>query len=102
MNSFFLFLVLVSCQLILLFLDFLIFLCNQRSLASYMKKHARSNAKTEDLWAALEAGSGEPVTKLMNSWTKQQGYPVISVKLKDQRLVFEQVSCDLSLSPIFS
>ncbi|EXB57658.1 Puromycin-sensitive aminopeptidase [Morus notabilis] len=62
----------------------------QRSLASYIKKHAYSNAKTEDLWDALEEGSGEPVNRLMNSWTKQQGYPVVSVKVKDQKLEFEQ------------
>ncbi|XP_040997347.1 aminopeptidase M1-like [Juglans microcarpa x Juglans regia] len=62
----------------------------QRSLAAYIKKYAGSNAKTQDLWAALEEGSGEPVNKLMNSWTKQKGYPVVSVKFKDQNLVFEQ------------
>ncbi|XP_021819428.1 aminopeptidase M1-like isoform X2 [Prunus avium] len=64
--------------------------CFQRSLAAYIKKHASSNAKTEDLWAALQEGSGEPVNKLMNSWTQQKGYPVISVKVKDQKLEFEQ------------
>ena len=80
---------------------FLICVCNQRSLASYIKKYACSNAKTEDLWAALEEGSGEPVNKLMNSWTKQKGYPVVSVEIKDQTLVFEQVSCVCSLSAIF-
>lgn len=62
----------------------------QRSLASYIKKYSYSNAKTDDLWAALEEGSGEPVNKLMNSWTRQKGYPVVSVKLKDQKLKFEQ------------
>ncbi|KAK7816441.1 aminopeptidase m1 [Quercus suber] len=60
------------------------------SLASYIKKFACSNAKTEDLWAALEEGSSEPVNQLMNSWTKQKGYPIVSVKVKDQKLVFEQ------------
>ncbi|KAF3951487.1 hypothetical protein CMV_022863 [Castanea mollissima] len=64
--------------------------CFQRSLASYIKKFACSNAKTEDLWAALEEGSSEPVNKLMNSWTKQKGFPVVSVRVKDQKLVFEQ------------
>ncbi|XP_056167082.1 aminopeptidase M1-like isoform X7 [Syzygium oleosum] len=64
--------------------------CFQRSLASYIKRHACANAKTEDLWAALEEGSGEPVNKLMNSWTKQKGYPVVSIKLKDDKLEFEQ------------
>lgn len=81
---------------------FLICLCNQRSLASYIKKYACSNAKTEDLWAVLEEGSGEPVKKLMNSWTKQKGYPIISIKVKDKKLLFEQVSCVLSLSPILN
>ncbi|KAI6679921.1 hypothetical protein NL676_033802 [Syzygium grande] len=64
--------------------------CFQKSLASYIKRHACSNAKTEDLWSALEEGSGEPVNKLMNSWTKQKGYPVVSIKIKDDKLEFEQ------------
>lgn len=68
------------------------YLYNQRSLASYIQKYACSNAKTEDLWAALEEGSGEPVNKLMNSWTKQKGYPVISVKVKEEKLELEQVA----------
>ncbi|XP_059454322.1 aminopeptidase M1-like isoform X3 [Corylus avellana] len=66
--------------------------CFQRSLASYIEKYACSNAKTEDLWAILEEGSGEPVKKLMNLWTKQKGYPVVSVKVKENKLVFEQQS----------
>lgn len=64
--------------------------CFQRSLASYIKRYACSNAKTEDLWAALEEGSGEPVNKLMDSWTKQKGYPVVSVRVNNQKLEFEQ------------
>ncbi|CAA0838041.1 Aminopeptidase M1 [Striga hermonthica] len=70
--------------------------CFQRSLASYIKRYACSNAKTEDLWSVLEEGSGEPVSKLMDSWTKQKGYPVVSVKIKDQKLEFEQTQFLLS------
>ncbi|ERN06883.1 hypothetical protein AMTR_s00005p00250950 [Amborella trichopoda] len=62
----------------------------QRSLASYIKRHAYKNAKTEDLWAVLSEESGEPVNMLMDSWTKQKGYPVIYAKLEDHRLEFEQ------------
>ncbi|KAI3931360.1 hypothetical protein MKX01_040277, partial [Papaver californicum] len=62
----------------------------QRLLGSYIKKFACSNARTEDLWVALEEGSGEPMNMLMNSWKKQIGYPVISVKLKDNKLEFDQ------------
>ncbi|KAF8401040.1 hypothetical protein HHK36_014343 [Tetracentron sinense] len=66
-----------------------------RSLASYIKRYACSNAKTEDLWAVLEEESGEPVTMLMNSWTQQKGYPVVFVKAKDRNLEFEQMSFNM-------
>ncbi|XP_020097270.1 aminopeptidase M1-B-like isoform X1 [Ananas comosus] len=62
----------------------------QQALALYIKKNAYSNAKTEDLWAVLEEESGEPVKDLMNSWTKQQGYPVIYANLKKHELELEQ------------
>ncbi|URE48053.1 Puromycin-sensitive [Musa troglodytarum] len=64
--------------------------CFQRSLASYIKKFACSNAKTEDLWAVLEEESGEPVKMLMNSWTKQKGYPVVYAKVNNANLQLEQ------------
>lgn len=60
-------------------------------MASYIRRHACSNARTEDLWAVLGEESGEPVNMLMNSWTKQKGYPVVYVNIKDKKLEFEQV-----------
>ncbi|EPS58346.1 hypothetical protein M569_16469, partial [Genlisea aurea] len=63
----------------------------QKALASYIKRYACSNAKTEDLWSVLEEVSGEPVNEIMFSWTKQKGYPVVSVKAEeDDHLIFEQ------------
>ncbi|CAL5006547.1 unnamed protein product [Urochloa decumbens] len=62
----------------------------QKALASYIKKYAYSNAKTEDLWAVLEEESGEPVKDLMTTWTKQQGYPVIYAKINGDDLELEQ------------
>lgn len=45
----------------------------------YLKKHAYGNTQTGDLWAALGAASGKPVEKVMDIWTKNVGYPVVSV-----------------------
>ena len=84
----------IYCQFPQCLHNFLLYLYGfgkQKSLAAYVKRHAYSNAKTEDLWTALEEGSGEPVNKLMSSWTKQMGYPVVSAKLKDGKLELEQV-----------
>lgn len=62
----------------------------QKSLSSYMKKYACKNARTEDLWSVLSDESGVEVNKLMDTWTKQTGYPVIYVKSEDNTLEFEQ------------
>ena len=48
-------------------------------LRAYIAEHQYANARTEHLWQALEAASGEPVTRIMNSWTQQMGYPVVDV-----------------------
>uniref|UniRef100_A0A1I8IMR1 Aminopeptidase n=1 Tax=Macrostomum lignano TaxID=282301 RepID=A0A1I8IMR1_9PLAT len=41
-----------------------------------------ANASTENLWEALADASGQPVQFVMEGWTKQMGYPVISVASK--------------------
>jgi aminopeptidase N len=46
---------------------------------AYMKKHAYGNAKTEDLWAALEAASEAPVVGIARDFTTQGGVPMIVV-----------------------
>ena len=33
----------------------------------------------EDLWEHLEKGSKKPVKSVMDTWTKQMGYPVLMV-----------------------
>lgn len=45
----------------------------------YLTRHQYSNTFTEDLWAALGEASSKPVGSIMTGWTKQMGYPVITV-----------------------
>lgn len=45
----------------------------------YLKKHAYGNTQTTDLWAALSDASGKDVEKTMQIWTRNVGYPVITV-----------------------
>lgn len=52
----------------------------RRGLALYLRRFAYSNARTEDLWNALEEVSGKPVKAIMNSYTKQPGYPILDVE----------------------
>jgi puromycin-sensitive aminopeptidase len=50
----------------------------------YLKTHAYSNTDTPDLWAALEAESGEPVAEIMDTWIYQGGYPRVTVSASDR------------------
>ena len=52
----------------------------RKGLNRYLSSHMYDNARTEDLWSALETESGRPVTAIMNSWVKQMGYPVLQVE----------------------
>jgi len=46
----------------------------------YLDRFAYSNATTEDLACAWEEASKKPVREIMKSWTKQPGYPLITVQ----------------------
>jgi len=54
-------------------------------IRQYLKKHAYGNTQTGDLWAALSAASGKDVSKTMDIWTKNVGYPVITVTENDDK-----------------
>jgi len=45
----------------------------------YLKQHAYSNATSQDFWNTLAAVSGKPVDRVMASFVKQPGAPMVSV-----------------------
>jgi len=51
----------------------------RRGISRYLTAHAYANTDTGDLWAALEAESGEPVGEIMSAWIFQGGHPCIEV-----------------------
>ena len=74
----------------------------QGGLYRYLKGHEYGNARTQDLWSALEEESGLPVTDIMDSWVKQTGYPVlqaqadrssdgVQVSLSQERFVYDRL-----------
>jgi aminopeptidase N len=45
---------------------------------NYINAHRYGNARTEDLWAAIQAASGQPVLEIARSFTGQPGFPLVS------------------------
>ncbi|VIO88592.1 Peptidase family M1 containing protein [Brugia malayi] len=54
----------------------------QKALRIYLKRFQYNNAVTADLWKALSEASGQDIETLMSTWTKQMGYPLVSVSQK--------------------
>ncbi|XP_067241856.1 glutamyl aminopeptidase [Chanodichthys erythropterus] len=49
----------------------------------YLKAYPFQNAKTADFWKALADESGLPVADIMDTWTKQMGYPLLQLTNTD-------------------
>lgn len=54
----------------------------RKGMHLYLTRHQYKNTFTEDLWAALEEASNKPVGDVMSTWTKQMGFPVVTVVQK--------------------
>lgn len=59
-------------------------------LAQYFAENQYSNTVGDDLWNALSAASGKNVAEFMHSWINQPGYPVVTVKLENEKLTIRQ------------
>ncbi|MDE0031708.1 MAG: M1 family metallopeptidase [Deltaproteobacteria bacterium] len=68
-------------------------------LRRYLERHQYANATTEDLWQALAEESGKPVKQIMDTWTKQTGYPLLSVNMKQGEVELHQTRFFLSGVP---
>lgn len=61
-----------------------------KGIAIYLKKYQYSNAKTEDLWAALSEASGVDVSAMMKPWIEKIGFPVLTVSENGDQISVKQ------------
>src|SRR5262249_10623538 len=61
----------------------------------YLTTNAYKNTETSDLWDSIEAATGEPVRRVMDTWIWKGGYPLIRVsraadglRLSQRRFLF--------------
>jgi tricorn protease interacting factor F2/3 len=59
-------------------------------LRHYLRTHAYGCAASHHLWEALEEASRQPVTRIMQSWIEQPGYPVVEVTREGGDLILRQ------------
>lgn len=70
----------------------------QKGCQLYLKKFQFNNAKTSDFWESLEEASNQPVKEVMDTWTSQMGYPVLTVSGK-QNIIQKRFLLDSKADP---
>lgn len=52
----------------------------RQGVRDYLNAHLYGNARTQDLWTAVQAASGQPVMEIARSYTTQPGFPLLTVQ----------------------
>jgi tricorn protease interacting factor F2/3 len=53
----------------------------RRGIVRYLNRYCYANARTDDLWEALEQAAGEPMRSLVEPWIDRPGLPVVHARL---------------------
>lgn len=61
-----------------------------RGVAQYFKKYEYRNTTTDDLWASLSEESGRDVVGVIQTLTKDIGFPMITVTESDHSVHIRQ------------
>ena len=56
----------------------------------YLKKYQYKNTHSTDLWNELTETSEYEINKILPTWIKQEGYPIVSVEIQDSSLKLSQ------------
>jgi tricorn protease interacting factor F2/3 len=62
----------------------------KKGVAQYLQKFRYSNASGQDLWSSLQNASGTDVSRIMEGWISQEGFPVVKASLSGNKLTLEQ------------
>ncbi len=62
----------------------------RKGISAYLKKFSYSNAEGRDLWESLERESGMEISRIMEKWIKEEGYPIIVAEKNGNRIHLEQ------------
>ncbi|CAB0011770.1 unnamed protein product [Nesidiocoris tenuis] len=67
----------------------------RRAVVVYLDAHKYGNANTSDLWSKLdiEYKQVKNVSRMLDTWTKQMGFPIVAAERKGNSLILKQIRC---------
>lgn len=74
----------------------------RKGVSSYLKKHEYGNAEAQDLWKAISKTiNDKKIINLMKSWISQPGYPLLTIKRKENNIAITQERCNKKTNQIW-
>ena len=62
----------------------------QKGVQQYLNKYKFENTHSSDLWESLSEASNLPLNKMLPTWIKQPGFPIINVSKSGGKFILEQ------------
>jgi len=62
----------------------------RKGVSKYLQQFRYSNASGHDLWNHLQEASGTNVNQIMEAWISKPGFPIVTAKLSNNKLLLEQ------------
>ena len=62
----------------------------RRGVSAFLDRFRYANATSRDLWAAFDAQGSEPVSPLLETWTRRTGHPFLTVTREGDDLLLRQ------------
>ncbi len=62
----------------------------QKGLQHYLKTYEYGCADSQHLWQSFETVTQQPISAMMKSWIEQPGFPLITARRQDSRLILTQ------------
>ena len=62
----------------------------QKGVQEYLNKYKFENTHSSDLWESLSKASNLPLNKMLPTWIKQPGFPIIEVSKSEGKFILSQ------------
>src|SRR2546430_8101734 len=56
----------------------------KNGVRQYLEKFRYGNASSHDLWSSLQEASGTAVSRIMEGWISQEGFPVVKASRSEE------------------
>ena len=82
-----------GCELVKMIVTFVGFEKFIEGITLYLKKYQYANAESDEMWTVIGDHCGVDLKEIVQEWTYEPGFPLITMELKENKLTMKQERC---------